>query len=169
MNTLFLALALLGAPQLSDDALKAQAKSALDATGLKYTASASGKSHMIVFDHTGNRKQTVYFTQAPSRVSTLVTYSIYTTCWVSTSATPPDEALMHKVLSKVKKLGTFYLFKDPNNVWAIRFGIKFDATDMKEAPSASDELVKALKDAIYLVNAVGEETDKELNGEKDIR
>lgn len=168
MNTIFLALALLGAPQLSDEALKAQAKSALDATKLTFSASASGKSYTLVFDNEGNRKQTLYFTQTPNRVSTLVTYNIYTICWASKDA-PPDEALMRKVLTKSKKLGVFYLFKDTNNFWSIRFSVRFDATEMKESPTADDPLVKALKDTIYLVNAVGEETDKELNGDKDIR
>lgn len=164
---MIVAFAFLGAVQDSNDPLQTQAKQALDATGLSYQKTTSGKSYSIVFDHPNNRRQTVYMSVSPSKTNGLVTYTLYTQVWYSEKA--PDEELMKKVFTKVKKLGAFYLFKDSKDVWAFRFGVKLDATEMPANPSASDALVTSLKDAIYFANAVGEETDLELNGDKDIR
>ena len=66
-------------------------------------------------------------------------------------------------------MGHFYLFKDTKGTWAIRFGAHFDASELRETSQAGDRHVTTLKDLIYFVNAVGEETDKLLNGEKDIK
>jgi hypothetical protein len=155
------------APQQPEEAMKAQLKAVMDATGFKYGVTTSGKNYTVVFDHAEKRTQTVYVNVNPSKAGTVTTYYAYTQVWYGDSA--PDAALMQKVLSRTKKLGTFYLFKDSKGTWTIRFGARFDATDMKEAPTSEDALVKALKDVIYLVSIVGEETDKELNGEKDMR
>ena len=73
------------------------------------------------------------------------------------------------MLLQSKKLGHFYLFKDTKGTWALRFGAHFDATGLKDISEKSDTLATTLKDLIFFVNAVGEETDKMLNGEKDIR
>ena len=162
------ALALCVAPPQADDATKARLKSALDATSLRYELSQSGLSFALLFDHPNNRQQKIFVTVAPGKPGGLVTHTIYTTVWVNKD-TPPDEATIRKVFTQSKKLGEFYLFKDTKGVWALRFGVHFDATGLKETSEKGDTLSTTLKDLIYFVNAVGEETDKLLNGEKDMR
>jgi hypothetical protein len=93
---------------------------------------------------------------------------VYTTVWVNVNSLP-DEATMRKVFTQSKKLGSFYLFKDTKGTWAIRFGAHFDATGLKDTSEKGDTLSTTLKDLIYFVNTVGEETDKQLNGDKDNR
>ena len=149
----------------ADEVLVARTKKALDATGLSYTPTPSGKNYQLLFDHPDKRKQSVYLAVNPFKPLGMVTVNLYTTVWVG--KTEPDPAVVQKMVSSVKKFGTFYLFKGTNDVWAIRFQSKFDATDLPDSPKADDKLVNALKQMIYLVNAVGEEADKELNGAID--
>jgi hypothetical protein len=145
---------------------KARIKTALDAVALSYAPTSSGLSYSLLFDHANKRQQKVYVNVKPATIGTAQTSFIYTTVWVS--ATPPDDALLRRVLLKSKKFGSFYLFKDSKGTWAIRFGAHFDATELKDTASAGDDLVKNLKDTIFFVNAVGEETDVDINGTKDI-
>lgn len=166
--TLAAAIALALTPQNESDAAQARLKSALDATSLSHELSSSGLSYTILFDHPEKRQQKVYVATAVGRAGGLLTHTIYTTVWTNTTA-PPDSALMQKVFTQSKKLGQFYLFKDNNGIWSIRFGAHFDATGLKETSEKGDTLSTTLKDLIYFVNAVGEETDKQLNGTKDIR
>ena len=160
-------IALFSAAQDAAEPIKTKAKLALDATGLNYQNTASGMSYAIVFDHPNNRRQTVIMSKTPNLVNGLVTYTLYTQMWSSKKA--PDDELLRKVMTKVKKVGSFYLYKDSQQNWSIRFGARLDATDMPASPKAEDNLVKSLKDMIYFVNAVGEETDLELNPGRDIR
>lgn len=164
LPTLILLSNVLGAQDANAE-LIAQCKSTLTATGFNFAPTASGKSYSIVFDHPNGRKQTVYLGLVPSKNGGLVTYNLYTQVWFGSA--PPDEALMQKILSRTKKIGAFYLFKDAKGAWAIRFAAKFDATDVAKIPKAEDPLVVAFKDTVFFVNAVGEEIDKELNGEGD--
>lgn len=152
----------------TDEAAKARLKSALEATGLSYEASPSGLSYTVLFNHPDKRQQKIYLALALTKVGNLFTHLVYTTVWVN-AATPPDAMTMQKVFSQSKKLGQFYLFKDSKDTWALRFGVHFDATGLKDTSEKGDALSTTLKDLIYLVNAVGEETDKQLNGEKDIK
>jgi hypothetical protein len=152
----------------ADDAAKARLRSTLDAMSLKYEASPSGLSYTVLFDHPDKRQQKVYVAIAPNKPGSLLTHTIYTTVWVNTTAAP-DEALLRKTLGQSKKLGQFYLFKDSKGTWAIRFGVHFDATDLKDTSEKGDALSTTLKDLIYFVNQVGEDTDKLLNGENDIK
>lgn len=166
-----LAMTLLPQPALLQDTdadAQARLKAALDATAFKYNTSASGKSYTVAFDIQGGRSQTVFVTIPAGRTNELITHRIYTTVWVNTT-TAPDDALLRKVMAKTKKLGTFYTFQDSKGAWGIRFGINFDATDLKPTASATDPLIKNFKDVLYLVQSVGDEVDKELNGDKDIR
>jgi hypothetical protein len=146
---------------------KARIKAALDATKFSYIPTSSGLNYSILFDHPNKRQQQVFVSLKPASVGTAQTHFIYTTVWVGTN--PPDDALLRSVLLKSKKFGYFYLFKDSKGTWAIRFGAHFDATDIKDMAGTGDPLVKNLKDTIFFVNVVGEETDKEINGEKDIK
>jgi hypothetical protein len=145
----------------------ARLKTAIDATAIKYTPTASGLNYGVLFDHPNKRQQQVYVSIKPATVGTAQTHFIYTTVWAGASA--PDDALLRSVLLKPKKFGYFYVYKDSKNTWAIRFGAHFDATELKDTASAEDTLVKNLKDIIFFVNAVGEETDIQVNGAKDIR
>nr|WP_309689426.1 hypothetical protein [Armatimonas sp.] len=154
--------------QAENDAAKARVKSAMEATGFKYEASASGLSLTVLFDNPDKRQQKIFIATAPGKASGLLTHLVYTTVWVNATA-PPDDALLRKVLLQSKKLGHFYLFKDTKGTWAIRFGAHFDATGLKDTSEKGDTLSTSLKDLISFVNAVGEETDKMLNGDKDIR
>jgi hypothetical protein len=156
-------------PIFMDEASEiASLKSAMDATQIPHTTSTSGLSYTILFDHPSNRKQTVFIAVKPGKAGALRVHTLYTTVWINKDA-PPDDALMKKYLAQTKKLGTFYLFKDSKGIWAMRFGVNFDATDLKESSASGDRAVVNLKDMIYFVNQVGEETDKEINGDKDIR
>jgi hypothetical protein len=160
---------LLLAPAPVDEASEiASLKSALDATQISHVTSASGLSYTVLFNHPGNRQQTVFIAVKPGKAGALRAHTIYTTVWINKDA-PPDDTLMKKYLAQTKKLGAFYLFKDSKGVWAIRFVVSFDATDLKESSASGDRAVVNLKDMIYFVNQVGEETDKEINGDKDIR
>jgi hypothetical protein len=166
---LTMTLALASAPTPVDEASEiASLKSALDATQIPYATSPSGLSYTVLFDHPGNRKQTLYVAVKPGKASGLRAHTIYTTVWINKDA-PPDDALMKKYLGQTKKLGAFYLFKDSKGIWAMRFVVNFDVTDLKESSASGDKAVTTLKDMIYFVNQVGEETDKEINGDKDIR
>jgi hypothetical protein len=153
-------------PSPEETAASERLKSALAATGLNYSTSASGLSYTVVFDNADKRKQTVYVAVKPGKLETMA-HSLYTTVWSGQDA--PGEALMRSVLAKSKKLGAYYLFKDTKGTWAIRFSAHFDAMDLKSTSASGEALVTTLKDMLYFVNQVGEETDKELNGTKDNR
>lgn len=157
--------AILALGQDSPEIRQTKAKLALDATGLIYQTTASGRSYSIVFDHENKRQRTVFMSNVPNFSNGLVTYNLYTQVWGSDKA--PDAELLKKVMTKVKKVGAFYLYKDTNQMWSIRFGARLDATDMPENPKPDDNLVKSLKDFIYLINAVGEETALELKGKQE--
>ena len=154
-------------PSPEETAASERLKSALAATGLTFATSTSGLSYTVVFDNADKRKQTVYVAVKPGRSGSIYSHILYTTVWMGTSA--PDEALMRNVLGRSKKLGAYYLFKDSKGTWAIRFGAHFDATDLKPTSASGDAPATTLKDMLYFVNQVGEETDKELNGTKDNR
>lgn len=139
----------------------------MDATGLNYQTTASGLSYSVVFNNQNNRRRMVLMSKTPSQSNGLVTHTLYTQIWGSDKA--PDDLLLKKLLTKVKKVGSFYLYKDTKQMWSIRFGVKLDLTDMPASPKAEDPLVKSLKDTIYFINAVGEETVLELNDQKDSR
>jgi len=81
----------------------------------------------------------------------------------------PTDDLLRRITSRAKKLGQFYVFKDSKDVWSIRFSAHFNATEVKVSITPNDPLAITLKDIIYFVNQVGEETDRELNGDKDIK
>lgn len=159
--------ALVSAGQDSLETLQTKAKLALDATGLKYQATASGLSYSVIFDNQNNRRRMVLMSKTPNQTNGLVTYTLYTQIWGSDKA--PDDALLKKLMTKVKKVGSFYLYKDSKQMWSIRFGVKLDLTDMPASPKAEDVLVKTLKDTFYFINAVGDETDLELKGQNAVR
>lgn len=160
-------LALLQDPA-TDEARTARLRAALDATGLAYETSASGKSFVVRFSHEGGRQQTVFVATKASTPQGLCVHSIYTAVWAK-AGEKPDDALVERLVLRAKKLGCFYLFEDDKGVGAIRFGAKFDATDLGAEPKQGDALVQRLKQYIEFVDAVGEETDAELNGDGDVR
>lgn len=138
----------------------------LQATGLHFEKSASGLSYKLRFDHEGGRQQLVLVATAANRPADLVVHTVYTTVW--TGEAPPDDTLLVEVLSTTKKLGCFYLVED-GKAWAIRFGATFDATGLADGTLAPVVAAKRLQETIEFVDAVGEEMDAELNGERDIR
>ena len=142
-------------------------QSALTATGLSNELSETKLSFKLVFDHPDSRTQSVFVATKDSVVRNIKTVTIYTSVWVSNEA--PKRELLLGLLSESKKAGQYYLFKDSNNNWSIRFGVQFDASHLPNMSNANDPLIATLKDAIYLVNQVGEETDRKLNGTSDIK
>lgn len=138
----------------------------LQATGLHFEKSASGLSYKLRYDHERGRQQLVLVATTANRPADLVVHTVYTTVW--TGEAPPDEALLVKVFSTTKKLGSFYVFED-GKAWAIRFSASFDATGLADGRLAAEVAAKRLKETIEFVNAVGEAMDEELNGERDIR
>lgn len=173
-TTSLTALAIAGALLLGQDpardtaAAKAKLASAMKATQLSFEASSSGLSFLVSFTDSEKREQKVFVTQAPAVVDGMVVHTIYTTVWIDAQK-PPDEALMRKVFTISKKLGSFWLFKDQKGVWAIRFGTQFDATALPAESKSGEALVKVLEDTIRFVQQVGAETDKELNGAVDVK
>lgn len=152
----------------ADEAPTARLRAALDATGLAYEVSPSGKSFVVRFGHENGRQQTVYVAAKPSKVAGLHVHSVYTTVW-ATKDQRPDDALVERLMQSSRKLGTFYLFEDSASNVSIRFGAKFDATDLGAEPKQGDLLVQRLKHYVEFVDAVGEEVDAEVNGDGDVR
>lgn len=164
---LLLGLSFLARPQDPDHATNsARLLQTLQATGLNFDKSASGLSYELLYDHARGRQQMVRVSTAAKRPADLVAYTVYTIVW--TGDAPPDEALLVKVWSSEKKLGSFYVHKD-GKAWAIHFSATFDATGFADGTLTPAVAAKRLKDTIRFVNAVGEATDAELNGERDIR
>lgn len=149
-------------PPEDKTAAKELMKAALTATELSFATSQSGLSYTLTFTHKDSPNRTVYVSSAPAGIMSLRPHTIYTNVWSSKEA--PSEALANKVFMMSKKLGFFYLYKDTNEVWAIRFGVHYDASGLPAAPSKDLEAVKRLKDIIYFVNQVGQETQTALAG-----
>lgn len=164
-STIALTTSVLGVHQTDTD-LAVWAKTALDATGLNYGKTESGKNYTIYFDHPDNRHQMVYMSTKPSTPGGQIMISFYTTFWISKEA-PTDEMLLN-LMATCKKFGSVYTYKGTNGVWSIRFQVKFNASGLKADLKSDSLLVKHLKDTIYYINAVGEELDKSVNGSKDI-
>lgn len=139
-------------------------KAGLDAAALKVTPGPAGKGYAITSNYDSGRRQTVSVGAAESQPGGMLTHPISTTVW--TGVAPPNAELLRKVLGKLMKLGTFSLTQNDKKAWELRFGITLDVTPLQLAPT--DTLAKSLKDTVTLVGAVGEQTDKELNGDKDI-
>lgn len=150
----------------AQDAARDRIAAAVAVTGLSYQKSPSGLSYVFVYEN-GERRQSVYVAISPSAAGARQTHAIYTTVW--SGKEPPSDELMRKVFAKTKKFGSYYLFTDKQGVWSIRFGTHLDATAMPAQPAKDDPGVLTLRSLIAFVNQVGEETDKELNGDSDIR
>jgi len=164
---LLLGLSFVALPQDPDQAADAERLlQTLQATGLHFEKSPSGTSYRLRYDHEGGRQQLVSVTAAANRPTDLVVHTVYTTVW--TGAAPPDEALLVKVFSSTKKIGGFHLAED-DKAWAILFRATFDATGLADGTLAPAVAAKRLQETIEFVNAVGEEMDAALNGERDIR
>lgn len=163
--TLLLLAGILWGPQ--DPQIAPEIQTALDATAFHYKLSPNGLNFSLLFDHPNNRQQTVYVSGKPANWNDAKTHFVYTTVWAGDAE--PTEEILHKILLKPKKLGYFYVFKDSKGKYAVRYGVHFEAVGMTTEVKADDPLVTTLKDMIYFVNAVGEETDIEVNGDKDIR
>lgn len=153
-------------PALTAEQTRSRLRNCLDATGLHYSPSASGLSFTVKFTN-DKRSQTIFVSVADSTAGAVRAHMIYTTVWASQSV-PPDETTLRKAVLASKKLGAFYIYKDAKGVWALRFGVAFDATDLGETSAKGDRAAVVLADTIQFVNAVGEETDKALNGDSDI-
>lgn len=155
-------------PKPDEAAAKRRLGSAVKATGLQYETSPSGLSFVLLFTDADRREQKVYVAQAPSTVSRLTMHTIYTTVWADAQK-PPDEAIMRKVFAHTKKLGSYWLYTDGKGAWSIRFGLQFDATDLPAESKPGDALVQTLADLIRFVQRVGADTDKDLNGDRDVK
>lgn len=162
-----LAAALLMLPQDPDAAQNGERlQHTLQATGVHFEKMPSGRSYKLTYDHEKDRKQVVIVAIAANRPLDLVVHSVYTTVWLGEA--PPDAALMQKVFTKSKKIGAFYLFEGERS-WSIRFGASFDASGLADGTLTAEQATARLKATIEFVDAVGEETDRELNGERDVR
>lgn len=162
-----LAAALLVLPQDPDAAQNGERLlRTLRATRLNFEKTPSGRSYQLTYDHANGRKQVVFVGIAANRPLDLVAHGVYTTVWLGDAL--PDAAVMQKVFGKSKKLGSFYLFESERS-WSIRFGVSFDATGLADGTLTPEQAAARLQATIEFVNAVGEEVDAELNGERDVR
>lgn len=135
---------------------------ALKATTFTYAKSESGISFMVDFDHKETATRRVYISSTPISTLTFRSHLIYTDIWIGD--VPPSNDLVEKVMSSVKKIGHFYLYKDSQDRYAIRFGANFDASTLRSEPKTDEVSVKTLKDTIYFVDQVGEDAQKEIKG-----
>lgn len=140
-------------------------KLGLEATGLIHGDSASKLSYVVNFTQPEERTRTVYVAVTPVEVGELKQHGIYTSVWNS-GGTAPSGELVSKVFAMSKKTGHFYLFKDSKGNYDIRFGVHFNELDLPAAPKATDASVMRLKDLIYFVNQVGEETYQLIKNDK---
>lgn len=164
---MLLAATLLVLPQDPDAAQNGERlQRTLRASKLNFEKTPSGRSYQLTYDHAKGRKQVVFVAIAANRPLDLVAHGVYTTVWLGDA--PPDAAVMQKVFSKSKKLGSFYLFEGERS-WSIRFGVSFDATGLADGSMTQEQATARLKETIEFVNAVGEEVDAELNGDRDVR
>lgn len=147
---------------------KARLLAALQATGLVFETSASGGSHVLTFDHEGGRQQKVFVLTQPARAGNATTHLVFTNVWIDPKR-PPDAALVRRLFARAKRFGAFYSLQMNDGGFAIRFGVHFDATALPATAGKDDPLVRQLGDLIRFVDAVGEETDREVNGDRDLR
>lgn len=141
------------------EAAKARMEAALKATEFNFIKSPSGLSFRLEFTN-GSKNQVLYVGNSPYGILSMKVHSIYTNVW--TSKEKPSDALMLRVSAMTKKLGSFYGFKDSQGIWAIRFGVHYDISDLPDNPDKDMTSIKRLKDMIYFVNQVGQEAEKEL-------
>ena len=157
-----LALTIAHVPQDPTPAMQAaiaRFASAVQATGLSYEKSSSGRSYVVQFDHRG-RRRAVYLGLRPNDTSGLLVHSIYTVVWSGAQA--PDAATMRKVFTTHRKLGAYYLYQDAKGPCEVRFAAWFDATDLGPETKAGDATAKRLRTLIEFVDSVGAETAQEL-------
>lgn len=131
-------------------------KASLDATGLRSTVSQSGLSHLVSFENEDKQTRTVFVQITPSALLSWRSHLIYTTVWTGKEA--PDEVSMRRIFSFTKKFGAFYIFKDSQGTYALRFGVNWDSS-LVPTPAAGPR-VQELKEMIQFVNQVGEEAEK---------
>lgn len=164
LSALLLASAMLqGSPVATADgeASRAAVKSAMEATGFAFDATASGLSWEVRFDHGEGREISVFVGQLPGTAGGRRLHSIYVEVW-SGGDTAPDGALLRRVLAQARKLGGYFVFRDRQGRWAIRFGTQIDSTDLPPQSHPGDLLATRLHDLIDFVDAVGFETVEEL-------
>lgn len=147
-------------PEPAASAASARLASALHATGLTYGTTATGRSFALRFSFPGDRQQQVLLTKQPEQVAGLVMHTAYTTVW--SGKQPPDVELVRKLCGRTKKWGGFYLYRDQQDTWGLRFSAHFDATDLPETSAAGQAAVQKLRDLLEFVATVGDETAAEL-------
>lgn len=140
-------------------------KRGLEATGLIHGDSASKLSYVVNFTQPEDRTRTVYVAVTPVTVGELKQHAIYTSVWSGGGPAPSGE-LISKVFAMSKKTGHFYLFKDSKGNHDIRFGVHFNELELAAEPKSSDPSVMRLKDLIFFVNQVGEETYQLIKNDK---
>lgn len=156
----------LAAPQdPAADPLRERIAAAVAATGLHHEASASGASHVLRYDHDGNRQQRVYVSARAGTAGARRMVTVYTTVWHGTE--PPSDDLLRKVFTNCEKFGSYYLFAESDGSWSIRFADQVDVTTLPDRPAPDDPVVARLRATIEFVDQVGEATDKDLNGDRD--
>jgi len=163
---LLLGAAVLALPQDPDaKVLGERLLTTLRDTQLHFEKSPSGRSYKLVYEHEHGRKQTVFVATEPNRPLSLVVHNVYTSVWVGDE--PPTPEVQLAVFAKAKKTGSFYLFESERR-WSLRFGASFDATGLGNGSLTPAQAAERLKATIEFVNEVGEEVDRELNGERDV-
>jgi hypothetical protein len=131
-------------------------KATMDATGLSYTPTSSGLSYQLTFENKSGRKAPILVAVKPSALGTSTNHIIYGSSWIGNEA--PSFNKVRAALVQTKKLGAYYLYKDANNTWTLRFGAYFDATEQAGGAQNGEAAVARLKDTIYFVNQVVDET-----------
>ncbi len=144
------------------EAAKARMEAALTATGFTFSKTSSGLSFRLDFTN-GSKNTIVLVGNTPYSLRSYQAHMIYTTVWYSKDK--PSDALIQRATLMSKKVGGFYGFKDAQGMWSIRFSVHYDISDLPAVPDKDQPAVKRLKDTIYFVNQVGQETEKELAGQ----
>lgn len=116
---------------------------------------------MLDFTHEDKKLQRIFIAKKAESVGDSKMVTIYSNVWIGKKE-PPPEAILLKTINRAKKFGQFYIYKDSNGVYAMRFGAQFDLSTIPANPKEADKAVTQLKDMIYFVDQVGYESTIEL-------
>jgi hypothetical protein len=136
-------------------------KQAMEDTKFTYTISKSGLSYVVEFSVKDLPNRIVWVTRETNVKNDIATQSIYTEVW-SDKGAPPVDVLVKTVLRPAKKIGNYYVMKFDDGFYAIRFMATFDLAGLEASGETRTKAIERLKDTIYFVNQVGEETEKEI-------
>lgn len=157
--TPLLALLALQTAQPTDDAAVRLGK-ALAASSWTYSRPEGSTAYFVDFKVNDTKNRRVFVQASATELLSFRSHAIYTTVWVG--STLPNASIIDYTFAKPKKLGHFYIYKDAKGVYALRFGVQYESSDLLADPKADDPAVIRLRDTISFVNQVGQEVAEQV-------